>query len=321
MIEFAWPIAFAALLLPVVAAILLPPARSTPAALRVPFFATLRDARTHHHASGLRWRRVLAALAFIALTCAAARPVMIGEQVTVPRTGRDVMLAIDISASMDKRDWAADSTRFDVVKRVVGDFISRRHGDRIGVIVFGSRAYIQTPLTFDLESVRQLFTETSVGLAGPATALGDALGLTIKHLRDTDARHKVVVLMSDGAANAGSISADDAVRVAASAGLTVYAIGVGSLTHTGDDQSFDETLLRALSESTGGEFFLGRAATELERVYATIDRLEPAAIDDDIVRSKTELYPWPLGVALAIATLLIVSVTGVRRRSPAVGHA
>jgi len=198
-----------------------------------------------------------------------------------------------------------------VVKKIVGDFISRRKGDRVGVVVFGSHAYLQTPLTFDLQSVVDMLNDTIVGLAGPATAMGDAIGLTIKRLRDAQANHRVVILVSDGAANAGWTKPDDAIRAAVAEGLKIYTIGVGSKSLvSGQRTALDEPTLINLAAKTGGKYFLAKGGGELEGVYAELDRLEPAVVDDEIARTVTELYPWPLGFALLLVMLLILTAIG-----------
>ncbi len=319
MVEFQNPWLFAALLLPVLVAIFVPASRASSTSLRVPFHHAVSALRTAGPATNRGWRTWLAALAYIALVVAAARPVKISEDVSVPLTGRDIMIAIDISASMAEMDWRSEVTRvtrMSVVKKIIGDFIARRQGDRVGVVVFGSNAYLQTPLTFDLKSAVDMLNDTVVGLAGPATAMGDAIGLTIKRLREAEANHRVVILVSDGAANAGWTKPDDAIRVAATEGLRIYTIGVGSKSvekkSGGPSTALDEPTLKKLASKTGGKYFLAKGGNELEEVYTELDKLEPAVVDDEIARTTTELYPWPLGFALAIAVLLIM--TGIRSK-------
>lgn len=313
MIEFAQIWVFVALVLPILVVLFFPASKAATTALRVPFHESVSGLRSAGPATNRGWRTWLAALAFIALVVAAARPVNISDDVSVPLTGRDIMIAIDISASMAEMDWRSEAsrvTRMTVVKKIIGDFISRRQGDRVGVVVFGTNAYLQTPLTFDLRSVVDMLNSTIVGLAGPATAMGDAIGLTIKRLREAEANHRVVILVSDGAANAGWTKPEDAIRVAATEGLKIYTIGVGSKSVEGDPggprTGLDEPTLINLASKTGGKYFLAKGGRELEGVYAELDKLEPAVVDEEIARTTTELYPWPLGFALAMTALLIL---------------
>ena len=299
-----WPWALVAVVLPIIVRLLMSPTPAPQTSLRWPHFPAM-PLHSKRLFSWRRYRVVLVSLSYMVLVIASARPVVVGDQIQLPRTGRDLMLVIDISQSMGQQDWGVSTTRMSVVKQVVGDFITRRFGDRVGIILFGSRAYLQTPLTFDLEAIQLQLNEATVGMAGPATALGDAIGLTIKHLRDTDAQHKVMILVSDGATNAGRVSAEEAAQVAVDFGLTVHTIGVGSIAHS-ETGSFDAVLLQSLADASGGQFFQARARSELEVVYRVLDAIEPATIESEIVRQTTELYPWPLALALLLACLTVI---------------
>lgn len=326
MIEFLWPMAFAALLLPFVVMLLVPAAKSDGATIRVPFGDAIAELGTGSARPRRGWRSWLGLLAFIALVVAAARPVKVNEDVSLPLSGRDIMLAVDISASMGEMDWQSQATRvtrMTVVKKLITDFIRRRQGDRVGVVVFGSKAYLLTPLTFDLESVADMLNDIDVGMAGPATAMGDAIGLTIKRLREADANHRVAIVLSDGAANAGWTKPEDAALVAATESLTVYTIGVGTTKKAGVEggptTGLDEETLKDLAGRTGGKYFLARGGTELEGVYQALDELEPVVVDEETARSTTELYPWPAGFALVLSLLIaltpLIFVGGSRQSS------
>ncbi len=331
MVEFAWPWVGLAALLPLVAAYALPPARGTMgAALRVPFFAAAR--RWAGHGPGLhRWRLAAALLAWLALVVAACRPQWIGEPTGLPVTGRDMLLAVDLSGSMKTQDLkfgAVPVSRLHVVKRVGGSFIERRIGDRIGLILFGSRAYLQTPLTFDRTTVQALLDESVIGLAGEQTAIGDAIGLAVKRLRRWRESNRILVLLTDGANTAGEIDPLEAAELAATEGLTIYTIGVGAdemlvrrlfgTRRINPSAELDEKTLSAIAEMTGGRYFRARNTEELEEIYQLLDALEPAARDEDWFRPTRELFHWPLAGALLISVM--ASVPALVRAAPTPGR-
>jgi Ca-activated chloride channel family protein len=260
---------------------------------------------------------LLGALAWLALLAAAARPQWLGEPVSLPQAGRNLVLAIDVSGSMETPDLAADgvrATRLDVVKRVAGDFIAQRGGDRIGLILFGSQAYLQSPLTFDHITVRHFLDTAVIGVAGRDTAIGDAIGLAVKRLREAPGGEAVLILLTDGHNTAGAVAPRQAAELAAQTGLRIHTIGIGadrmqvrSLlgTRTIDPSAdLDEATLRSIAETTGGRYFRARSGRDLEAVYAQLDELEPVAGKGHVVRPITELFPWPLAMALLLSLLL-----------------
>jgi Ca-activated chloride channel family protein len=283
-------------------------------ALRVPWFSAVAGKQ----AGWMRrpWLALAAALIWLLLVLAASRPQWIGEIESVPVTGRDLLLAVDISGSMDTQDMILNKTavnRLKVVKKVAGEFIQRRHGDRVGLILFGSRAYLQTPLTFDTETTATLLDESEIGLAGRETAIGDAIGLAVKRLRDDAAADRVLVLLTDGANTSGEVQPLQAAEFAARDGLTVYTVGVGADEMMVKDffgsrvvnpsADLDEDTLRTIAERTGGRYFRARDAVSLEKIYEILDELEPVESDVEIIRPVDELFFWPLGVAYALALL------------------
>ena len=319
MFQLAWVWVLAAVALPVAVAWLLPATSgSAEAALRVPFFlrvAAWSDERSLHRR---RWRLIIACCAWALLVLAAARPQWVGDPVALRITGRDLMLAVDLSGSMKRRDMRVGKewmTRLEVVKRVAGEFIERRDGDRIGLILFGTRAYLQAPLTFDRPTVRTLLEEAVIGLAGEQTAIGDAIGLGIKRLRERPAQNRVLVLLTDGANTAGEVHPMDAARFAAKLGLTIYTIGVGAdvammrrlygTVRVNPSADLDEPTLAAIARSTGGRYFRARKTDELVDIYRTLDELEPVIGDEEQFRPTTELFYWPLALALFLAASLL----------------
>jgi Ca-activated chloride channel family protein len=197
---------------------------------------------------------------------------------------------------------------------VARDFIRRREGDRVGLLLFGEQAYLNAPLTFDRATILQLLDETAIGLAGPSTAIGDALGLAVKRLREQDTPQKVVILMTDGANTSGQVKPLRAAELAARAGLKVYTIGIGADEmmvrqlfgdiRVNPSTDLDEKTLRGIAKATGGRYFRARDVAALERIYTEIDRLEPVARGEQQLRPSTLLFPWPLALALAAAVWL-----------------
>lgn len=258
---------------------------------------------------------------WVLLVVAGTRPQWLGDPLDAATSGRDLMLCIDISGSMRESDMLtgnSTATRMQVVRQVGREFIARREGDRIGLIMFGAQAYVQTPLTFDHQSVQYFLGEADVGLAGRATAIGDAIGLGVKRLREREGDSRVLILLTDGANSAG-VDPLEAADIAADSGIRIYTIGVGSdpraglggLLFGGGRSELDEASLQAIARQTGGQYFRARDAAELNRIYAEIDRLEPLEHEDKPLRPLKELFPWPLGAALLLSTLLVARMRRV----------
>lgn len=326
MLTLAWPWALLAAPLPWLLARLLPPADANAgAALRVPFYAELEQLGATRSVPHSRLRYVLAWLAWLLLVIGAARPQWLGEAVSLPVSGRDLMLAVDVSGSMAEEDYALNgraATRLDVVKTVAARFIEQREGDRLGLILFGSRAYLQTPLTYDRQTVAQMLTESVIGLAGRETALGDAIALAVKRLREQPQDNRVLILLTDGANTAGNIAPLSAARLAAAEHIRIYTIGIGSgqvgirtpfgtLLRTGSN--LDPETLKAIAKGTGGRYFEATNTAQLEQVYTELDRLEPSVRDTLTYRPKTALYYWPAGAALLIGLALLLQPRVTRR--------
>ncbi len=316
MFEFGWPWMLLALPLPWLARRLLPPHPVvTRGALRVPAledFTELPNAPTLVSAEHRRWWWLLAA--WCALVVAAANPRWLGEPRGVANTGRDLMLAIDLSESMEVEDFILQGEPVDrlvATKAVAREFIKRREGDRVGLLLFGEQAYLNAPLTFDRATIVQLLDETAIGLAGRSTAIGDALGLAVKRLREQNAAQKVVILMTDGANTSGQLQPLRAAQLAAAAGLRVYTIGIGAdemmvrqlfgNIKVNPSTDLDEKTMRAIAAATGGKYFRARDVESLENIYAELDKLEPTERGEQHFRPVKPLFPWPLGVALALA--------------------
>lgn len=322
MIDFDWPWAFALLPLPWLFRWVLPKAKGTwQPALHAPFLNELEHLKVRPVRRTLSlWPLGVAAGAWFLLVTAAANPQWLGKPIPLPFHGRDLLLAVDLSGSMEQTDFIINGRivdRLTATKVLAGDFISRRAGDRIGLLLFGEQAYLHVPLTFDHQTLTQLLNEARIGLAGQKTAIGDAIGLAVKRLTVQDQQNGVLILLTDGANTAGILDPLKAAELAQASDLKIYTIGIGAETLTARDPDspwrmassteLDEDSLQAIAQTTGGQYFRARSSGELEQIYATIDTFEPSEREGGLFRPTRVLYPWPLGGALAMATTLILA--------------
>ncbi len=320
MIHFEWPLLILALPLPLLIRWLLPadiPAQQ--AALKVPFLEDFGDGETKSVSQQKQWPLLLASLAWLFLVLASMRPQWMGEPIEQAVSGRDLMLAVDLSGSMQEEDFIIKDRRVDrltATKKVASEFISRRAGDRIGLILFGTKAYLQTPLTFDRATVITLLNESFLGLAGENTAIGDAIGLAVKRLKKQKTESRVLILLTDGANTAGEVTPLKAAELAAANHLKIYTIGIGAdemivrsffgSRKVNPSRDLDETTLKAIADKTGGRYFRARNTQELNKIYKLLDELEPVEKDKQYFRPKTELYQWPLAFALLLAGIISI---------------
>jgi len=343
MLSLAWPLMLLALPLPFVVRAMLPEARRLQeAGLRVPSiagFAMLTDRSKSEQL--LNWRFWVAIVAWILLVIAVARPERIGDELDVPVSGRNLMLAVDLSGSMDQKDFELGNRTVDrltATKAVAADFISRRERDRIGLILFGERAYLQVPLTLDRETVKILLMEAFIGLAGEKTAIGDAITLAVKRIHDqeTDAGEQVLVLLTDGANTAGEIDPMKAAELAAQVGLRVYTIGIGAeqlevasiiggRRRVNPSADLDEETLTGIANLTGGRYFRATDTATLQDIYRLVDELEPVEEPEAGFRPVKSLFYLPLSGAFALAALLgllsLAQSLRLRRSSEVPTHA
>ncbi len=328
--SLAWPWALAALPLPLIMRYLLPEARGmSEAGLRVPSIESFRTLIDRSGAEQLlNWRFWVAALAWILLVLAAARPERIGDELDVPVAGRNLMLAVDLSGSMDQKDFELGGLRVDrltATKAVASDFIERREGDRIGLILFGERAYLQVPLTLDRETVNVLLLEAFIGLAGEKTAIGDAITLAVRrvHEQKVNVGEQVLVLLTDGANTAGEVDPIKAAELAQQVGLRIYTIGIGAeqlevasliggRRRINPSADLDEDTLTKIADLTGGRYFRATDTASLQDIYKLVDELEPVEEPESGFRPVKSYYFVPLGVAVALVALL--SLTSLLKR-------
>ncbi len=330
MLEFAWPWVFACLPLPWLLRRLLPAAQSQQAALKVTFLRDLIPlAKQRPRVALSSWRKALPYSAiWLLLVAAAARPQWLGEPLPLPTSGRDLLLAVDISGSMDYPDmtWQNyQTTRLEVVKHLFGDFIEQRYGDRVGLILFGSQAYLQAPLTFDRKTVRTWLDEAVIGIAGNNTAIGDAIGLALKRLREQAASQRVLILITDGANNGGEIEPTIAAKLAAREQVKIYTIGIGINAQQAQNLdlldynaaiALDEPMLQEIASQTGGQYFHATSSEELHRIGQALDQLEPAAQPPEQTHITEPLYHWPLAVALLASFSLLLTREWLHLRKP-----
>ncbi len=321
MIHLEWPWLILAFPLPLLFRWILPthmPAQQ--AALKVPFLEDFATAETKVLSQNQQWPLLLAIFAWLFLILAVMRPQWMGEPIEQAISGRDLMLAIDLSGSMKEQDFIIENTRVDrltATKYVANQFINRRVGDRLGLILFGTQAYLQTPLTFDRATVMTLLNESALGLAGESTAIGDAIGLAVKRLKQQQENSRVLILLTDGANTAGEVTPIKAAELAAEYNLKIYTIGIGAdemivrsifgSRRVNPSLDLDEKTLIAIAEKTGGRYFRARDTKELNQIYQILDVLEPVEKDKQFFRPKIELYHWPLAIAFLLAGFISMS--------------
>jgi len=303
-LEFASTWVFWLLPLPLLVWWLFPRAPvNSSASLRVPFFQNLEPKMTQSKRSPSAIRIILALVTWLLLISAAARPQFIGDTVRQAISGRSLMMAVDISGSMDELDMIVSGrrmSRLQAVKIVAGDFIEKREGDHLGLILFGSQAYLQAPLTFDRKTVVTLLEESFISLAGRATAIGDAIGLAVKRLRDEDEENRVLILLTDGSNSAGNVEPLKAADLAAQEKVKIYTIGVGSPR----SRDLDEPTLDAIASKTKGRYFRANNVKDLLQIYELLDKIEPVSRDELSYRPIKELFYYPLAFALFLSALI-----------------
>lgn len=321
-----WMLAF--LPLPWMVRRLWQPAPQQQVPLLAPHLLQRLEAPTHSAvatpAKPARTLALLASLIWLLVILAAMRPVWYWHIEPFQATGKNLMLAVDLSGSMEQTDMRIGGHNVDrltAVKKVVKSFIQKRQGDRMGLVVFGSQAFLQSPLSFDLSTIQTLLNETEIGMAGNNTAIGDAIGVTLQHLAQTHQSNTVLILLTDGSNTAGAVQPLDAARQAQSMGVKIYTIGVGVDQSRGLDQflfgqsrSVDTATLKTIAELSGGQFYTAANLQQLDDIYSEINQLESTQQDRTPYRPRTELYPWPLAMALGFSLLLAIYRLTVQRQ-------
>jgi len=325
MLQIEWPLVLLLMPLPFLVYYGLPAKKTArESALWVPFIEDFKlSQQPGQWRIRLPWLKWLSLLAWCLVVFAASRPQWIGEAVNINISGRDLMMAVDLSDSMRTADFKINGQtvdRLSAAKSVATEFIENRRGDRLGLILFGSKAYLQAPLTFDTKTINQLLLESAIGLAGERTAIGDAIGLTLKRLKDSPQASQVLILMTDGANTAGEVTPIKAAQLAAQRGLKIYTIGIGAdemevrtlfgTRKTNPSAQLDEKALRGIAELTGGRYFRARDIEELAEIYGLLDELEPLDKERQSFRPVNALFYWPLAMALLIAAGISAYMAG-----------
>lgn len=339
MFTFAWPWVFLLFPAPILVYLFLKPAQTVEPALNVPFYSQIEDLSSQHASSNRILKLALLTVIWMLTVIACARPQWIGEPDQIPITGRDLVLAVDVSGSMKAKDMnisGQNINRLVAVKIIGEEFIKARSGDRMGLILFGSKAYLQAPLSFDLKTINTLLQESQIGIAGEKTAIGDAIALSIKRLigENTEAKlsDKVLILITDGANTSGAIEPLQAARMAANVNLKIYTIGIGADSMVVDSffgqqivnpsSELDVNSLTQIAQLTGGQYFRAKDIEGLAEIYERIDELEPINEDNRYLRPVEEWFHWfvlsamgLIGMALVFSSFGAIPGTLLSRKS------
>ncbi len=265
-----------------------------------------------------RMARYMPLLIWVLLVLALAGPRKVIPSLAAPTTGREVVLAIDLSGSMVRKDFSVDNqtvTRLDAVKHVATEFIKRRAGDRVALVLFGSQAYFATPQTYDVNAVARAIDAATIGVSGRATAISEALGLSLKRLSGSEATSKVVVLLSDGVNNSGPVRPRDAAELARQHGVRVHTIAMGDKDYdpaTRARDAVDTATLAAIADISGGRSFRIRTTEELQQVADEIDKLEGNDADGPAAELYRDFWIWPAGVGFLLLVGLMVALSRAR---------
>lgn len=329
MFEFAYLWVWLLLPLPWLARVILPATQRTQAPLALPKAARFISPRQVQHPNNLKqW--LLPTLIWLCVVATLAQPRWVGEPVPITQERREMMIALDLSGSMQADDMTLNGrqvTRLRMAHHILAEFIERRRGDRIGLIVYADEAYVYSPLTTDLNALAQLAREAQLGLAGQRTALGDGIALSFKTMEDSESDPPVVLMLTDGMINTGHINAEEALLLAQNTRVRMHTIGIGSdevivqglfgERRIDPSLEMDEVFLQEVAEATGGRYFRARNEDEMREIYALIDELEPIADDSQQMRPRHSLAHWPLAMAAALVILMLLiratAEIGVRR--------
>jgi Ca-activated chloride channel family protein len=310
MLTISYPWMFLLIPLPLLIYYFAPAYREPRFAVRVPFMSLLRRLSGHQPGDGAailhrtRLQKALLIIAWIAVVAALARPAWMDEPLVRELPMRDLLVALDLSGSMETRDFTDESgevsDRLTAARQVLDQFLSRREGDRVGLIFFGSAAYVQAPFTEDLDVVRELLDEAQVRMLGPRTMLGDAIGVAIQLFERSEVEERVLIVLTDGNDTGSMIPPSRAAEIARDNGVTIYTIAMGDPRAAGE-QALDEVTLKQVAATTGGEYFHANDREQLDRIYSTLDRLNPKQVESLSYRPQHELYYWPLGLAIILS--------------------
>ncbi len=321
MITFAWP--WLLLLLPLPLLVYwLPQKRNnrTSAALVIPQLLSNISVNITTQATK-KSPLIILALCWLLTVLALSQPEWLGDAIDIPTEGREIMIAVDLSGSMQIEDMSLNGNavnRLDMLKVVLGDFIERRIGDRLGLILFADDAYMQTPMTFDRKTVKQMLDESVLGLVGKKTAIGDAIALAVKRFDAKKESNKILLLLTDGQNTAGKITPEQALEMAVARDITIYTIGIGAevmlqkslfgTRRVNPSSELDERTLTKLAQQTGGKYFRAKDSQGMQLIYSLLDQLEPVEQDQQQMRPLTALFYWPLSLAFLLSTVYLLAI-------------
>lgn len=324
LIELAHPWLLITVLLPWAVNALVRPHKESSPSLQVPFFQRLVDITqlTPSEAAVVPERkkiqRVFLAIAWLLLVVALAKPEYLGAPIVLQKSGRDLMIAVDLSNSMEARDFRNDQgenvDRLSAVKSVLKEFVNQRRGDRLGLIVFGDAPYLQAPFTEDHKIWLSLLDETGLGMAGPSTAIGDAIGLAIHFFQTSDTQHRVLIILTDGNDTHSKLPPVDAAKVAQQFGVKIYTIAIGDPSTLGE-QALDTEVLAAIASATGGGYFEALNRAELQASYQSITALEPSIYQSNSYQPRTTLHHYLLGLVVCMYMGLLVYLRVQKNRN------
>jgi Ca-activated chloride channel family protein len=320
MINLVLPWVLLALPMPLLMFLLPAKNQNQTAALKMPMLIQSTSSQTFS-AKNKKAPRILFLLIWVLVVISASQPQLLGEAVNVPTEGREMMIAVDLSGSMQVEDMQLNGStlnRLDMLKVLLGDFIDRRTGDRLGLILFGDDAYMQTPMTFDRETVQQMLDEAVLGLVGKQTAIGDAIALAVKRFDEKKQSNRVLLLLTDGQNTAGKITPEQALELAVAKDITIYSVGIGAdvmiqnslfgKRKINPSSELDEESLQQLASETGGQYFRARNSQDMNEIYQLLDELEPIKQDQKQMRPLTALFYWPLAIALLLSFIFLIWV-------------
>ncbi|TMM44793.1 vWA domain-containing protein [Colwellia ponticola] len=321
MISFAWPWLFVLLPVPLIIYFLPVKKNATEqSALIMPVLIKVAS-NTVSDQQKRKTPLVILSVSWLLVIIAISRPQWLGEAIDIPSEGREMMIAVDLSGSMEIEDMSLNGrnvNRLQMLKVVLGDFIERRVSDRLGLILFADDAYMQTPMTFDRKTVKQMLDESELNLVGRKTAIGDAIGLAVKRFNAKKESNKVLLLLTDGQNTAGKITPEQAVELAVAKGITIYTVGIGAdvmlqqsmwgTQRINPSSDLDEQSLTAIAEKTGGQYFRARDSQGMNEIYNLLDKLEPIEQEQQQMRPLSALYYWPLGFAALLCFGYLLSL-------------
>ncbi len=315
MLEFVFPYCFALLPLPLLVYWLAPVYKEKKDSLQVPNFKQMVEATGEKPQRGAVLlnrkflQRLLVAITWVCIVSALAKPEMVGQPIVKERSARDLMIAVDLSGSMQVEDFTNTQgvtvNRLTAVKEVLSEFVKGREDDRLGLILFGNAPYLQAPFTNDIPTWQDLLNEAQIGMAGPSTAFGDAIGLAISVFENEQTKNRVLIVLTDGNDTASKVRPVDAGKVAASYDIKIYTIAIGDPEAIGEEK-VDLEVLESIAKETGGANFEALNRKELEQVYATIDEMEPELFDSQSFRPRTSVQFMPIALALALHVVMFL---------------